>query len=170
MHTHKQIKYRKRPRGNLHKVQMSLGEKQWHGPIVSHCWAMIDIHSVRLLFYPKKTEQAFTPLKVKAVLTSLTVDVEAQVALWEHLKAAWGGSCWFGVFLDCSHVKAACGSGVEDSGGGSLVCFLSRQEQILPPHRAGKALCAGGEACSLAGCVPGCAKEHRGLACCPTDT
>lgn len=43
---HTQTKYRKRPRGNSHKVQVSVGEKLWHGPVVSHCWAMIDIRSV----------------------------------------------------------------------------------------------------------------------------
>lgn len=30
-------------------------------------WAMIDIHGVSLLFYHKKTEEAFTPLRVKAL-------------------------------------------------------------------------------------------------------
>lgn len=71
------------------------------------------------------------------------------MALWEPLNTAWGGTFWVGLFVDRSLVKATCGSGVEDCDDGSLVCFLYRQEQILPPHRAGKALCAGREACKL---------------------
>lgn len=72
---------------------------------------------------------------MKAVLTlpSLTEDVVAEVALWEHLNAAWGGTCWVGVLVGCSHVKATCGSGVEDRGDGSLVCFLSLQAGADPP-------------------------------------
>lgn len=45
--------------------------------------------------------------------------------------------------VDRSHMKATCGNEVEDCVDGSLVCFLYWQEQILPLHRAGKALCTG---------------------------
>lgn len=96
---------------------------------------------------------------MKAVLTlpSLTEDVVAEVALWEHLNAAWGGTCWVGVLVGCSHVKATCGSGVEDRGDGSLCVFpffTSRSRSSLltelgrlcvlgERHAASQAVCQG---------------------------
>lgn len=105
---------------------MSVGEKQR-----IYCFPLLgnDSHPQCLTsLLHKKIEEAFTPLKVKAVLTLpyRKEDVVAEVALWEHLNTAWSGTCWVGVFVDHSHMKATCGSGVEDCGGGSLVCFLCR--------------------------------------------
>ena len=72
--------------------EMSVSEEHWRGPVVSHCWVMIDVHSARLLFYHKATKETFIPLKAKAVLTlrslTNTEELVAEMACWEQLNAA----------------------------------------------------------------------------------
>lgn len=143
---------------------MSMGEKQWHGPVVSHCWAMIDIHSVcSTSLYHKETEEALIPLKVKAALTlpSRTEDG----ALWEHLIAAWSGTCCVGVCRSQSHESNLW------KWSGRLCWWLTCVFPLLAgadpaSSQSWEGIVYWREACSLTGH----AKKHGGLACCPTDT
>lgn len=154
--------------------ELGASKEHWCGPAVSHCWAMIDIHTARLVFYHKATKVAFIPLKAKAVLTlgSLrnTEELVAELARWQQLNAAWGGTGSVGVFVAQNLVKATSGCGAKEHGDGSRVCLLYKQDQILPPHRDRDGSYDGGERAPSRAVTPRVCQGTWGVTYCPKIT